>query len=208
MTTASRPSLLVGLTGGIGSGKSAVGRLFEELGVSVVDADQVGRQVVEPGQPALARIAEHFGPGVLSADQTLDRSKLRDIVFAQPDKRKWLEALLHPLINIEIQRQLAQAVGPYALLMSPLLLETGQDEWMDRVLVVDTPEAEQVARVSRRDGVDDEQIEAIMTRQMPRQKRLARADDVIENHLELGHLQPQVQKLDALYRSLAQRASG
>ncbi len=198
-----RPALLVGLTGGIGSGKSEVGRLFEELGIRVVDADQVAREVVEPGQPALARIVEHFGPEVLVSDQTLNRRRLRDIVFAQPSEREWLEALLHPLINTEIQSQLAEAASPYALLMSPLLLETGQDEWVDRVLVVDAPEAVQLARVSRRDGVAEEQIEAIMTRQMGRDERLARADDVIENHQGLEHLPPLVHKLDTLYRTLA-----
>lgn len=203
MVTASRPALFVGLTGGIGSGKSEVGRLFAELGVRVVDADEVAREVVEPGRPALVQVVERFGPDVLSSDQTLDRRKLRDIVFAQPGEREWLEALLHPLINTEIRSQLAQAAGPYALLMSPLLLETKQDEWMDRVLVVDAPEAEQVARVSRRDGVADEQIAAIMTRQTRREERLARADDVIENHLALEHLQPQVRTLDELYRALA-----
>lgn len=208
MVTASRPALFVGLTGGIGSGKSEVGRRFQELGVTVVDADEVAREVVEPGQPALAQVVGHFGPGILSSDHTLNRRKLREIVFAQPGEREWLEALLHPLINAEIQNQLAQATSPYALLMSPLLLETGQDEWMDRVLVVDAPEAEQLARVSRRDGVDGGQIEAIMTRQMARQERLARADDVIENHLGLDDLLPQVHKLDELYRALAERSAG
>src|SRR5690554_6427896 len=163
MATASVPALFVGLTGGIGSGKSEVGRRFQELGVTVVDADEVAREVVEPGQPALAQVVGHFGPGILSSDHTLNRRKLREIVFAQPGEREWLEALLHPLINAEIQNQLAQATSPYALLMSPLLLETGQDEWMDRVLVVDAPEAEQLARVSRRDGVDGGQSEAMMT---------------------------------------------
>jgi len=208
MATASVPALFVGLTGGIGSGKSEVGRRFQELGVTVVDADEVAREVVEPGQPALAQVVGHFGPGILSSDHTLNRRKLREIVFAQPGEREWLEALLHPLINAEIQNQLAQATSPYALLMSPLLLETGQDEWMDRVLVVDAPEAEQLARVSRRDGVDGGQIEAIMTRQMARQERLARADDVIENHLGLDDLLPQVHKLDELYRALAERSAG
>src|SRR5690625_1787922 len=161
-----RPALLVGLTGGIGSGKSEVGRLFEELGIRVVDADQVAREVVEPGQPALARIVEHCVPEVLSSDQNLSRRRLRDIVFAKTGEREWLEALLHPLINAEIQNQLTQAAGPYALLMSPLLLETGQDEWVDRVLVVDAPEAVELARVSRREGVGGEQVEASMTRLM------------------------------------------
>ncbi|MDQ2077728.1 dephospho-CoA kinase [Marinimicrobium sp. ABcell2] len=203
MSLAGRPKLLVGLTGGIGSGKSEVGRRFRALGITVVDADDVAREVVELGEPALADISAHFGPLVLTPSGALDRRKLRDIVFADPPAREWLEKLLHPLINTRIQQHLAQAESPYAVLVSPLLLETGQDQLVDRVLVVDAPEAEQVARVTRRDGVEELQIEAIMARQMPRQERLARAQDVIRNHQGLDDLQPQIQQLDQVYRSLA-----
>jgi dephospho-CoA kinase len=205
MPSARPPKLVIGLTGGIGSGKSEVGRRFSRLGIFVIDADDVARQVVEPGESALTEITEHFGPRVITSDGTLDRRKLRDIVFADPQAREWLEKLLHPKINTRIQHQMTQAESPYAVLVSPLLLETGQDRLVDRVLVVDTPEAEQIARVACRDGVESRQIEAIMARQMPRQERLARAQDVIRNDKGLDNLQSRVLQLDQFYRSLAEQ---
>ena len=146
-------AFVVGLTGGIGSGKTAASDWFAAQGIVVVDADLVSRQVVEPGRPALARIREHFGDTVLQADGSLDRAALRNIVFAAPDERRWLEQLLHPLIAQEIVRQLAAAGSPYALLVSPLLFETGQKAFVKRTLLVDVPAEVQRARTAARDGV-------------------------------------------------------
>lgn len=194
---------VVGLTGGIGSGKSAVSALFEEHGITVVDADVVARQVVEKGQPALTKIAEHFGPDLLQADGSLNRSALRQRVFADPKERKWLEALLHPLIRQETQRQLQAADGPYVILASPLLVETGQSKTVQRVLVVDAPEELQLRRAMARDKNDEAQVRAVMATQATREERLRHADDVILNDKTLDELIPQVEDLHRKYCQLA-----
>lgn len=198
----STPKLIIGLTGGIGSGKSEVGRRFQELGVTLVDADQLAHQVVEPGEPALKRIAEHFGSEILTEEGRLNRPKLRALIFENPDEKRWLEELLHPLVNQEIRTQLKDTTTPYAILMSPLLLETHQDRMVDRVLVVDTPESEQLNRATRRDQSNREQIEAIIRTQISRKERLERADDCIRNHGDLGELDDQVEKLHKFYLEL------
>ena len=205
---ASRHKLVVGLTGGIGSGKSAVSALFEELGITVVDADVAARTVVEPGTPVLAQIAEHFGAEVIAADGTLDRAALRRLVFADPGQRRWLESVTHPAIGAEIRRGLEQATSPYAMLVSPLLFEAKQSVLADRVLVVDVSEQTQLARTMRRDANDEAQVRAIIAAQIDRAGRLERADDVIVNEGTLEELHPQVLALHARYLELAATMGG
>jgi len=195
--------LIIGLTGGIGSGKSAVSERFRAAGIKVVDADYASRVVVEKGQPALTKIAEHFGADILQADGTLDRAKLREKIFATAEERKWLEGLLHPLINAYIFSELANAETPYAILENPLLFETGQSERCNRILVVDVPVEVQVARVMARDNNPEAQVRAIIDAQISRDDRLARADDVIVNDKDLAHLDQETARLHAQYLELA-----
>lgn len=194
---------IIGLTGGIGSGKTAVSDCFATKGIKVVDADVCARTVVEPGTPALSAITEHFGRGVLHPDGTLDRKALREVVFADPDERQWLEALLHPLIFNEMWQQLQAASSPYAILVSPLLVEAGQSAMCQRILVVDAPEEVQLARTMSRDSNSAEQVRAIMAAQASRTDRIARADDVIVNDGDLPALHDKVDALHTLYLSLA-----
>ena len=188
---------VVGLTGGIGSGKSTVVRLFGALGVHWVDADDVAREVVEPGTPALERISEHFGQKILLPDGGLDRAALRRIVFDAPEERAWLESLLHPVIREELMRQLHpdNYALPYVLLVSPLLLETDQHELVDKVVVVDVPVDVQIQRTMARDTNDREQVERIIAAQMPREQRLQKADDVVDNNLAMIDVERQVEQL-------------
>ncbi len=194
----------VGLTGGIGSGKTAASDWFQAQGVTVVDADVVAREVVERDTPALAAIADHFGSGVLQADGTLDRAALRRIVFDKSDDRRWLEQLLHPLIAQSIMRQLAAATSPYAMLVSPLLFETGQKNFVARTLLIDVPENIQLARTATRDGVPEAQVQAIMAAQMSRTDRHARADDIVLNEGSLAALHGQLKPLHQRYLEMAQ----
>ncbi len=188
---------IAGLTGGIGSGKSTVARLFGELGVHWVDADDVAREVVEPGTPALERIAKHFGEQILTSEGALDRAQLRGIVFQQPEERAWLESLLHPIIRDELIRQLnpENYQLPYVLLVSPLLLETDQHELVDRIFVIDVPKDVQLERTMARDTNSREQVERIIAAQMSRGDRLARADEVIDNDRPLDDVTRQVREL-------------
>ncbi|WP_421215427.1 dephospho-CoA kinase [Aeromonas jandaei] len=172
---------VVAITGGIGSGKTTIANQFAELGIDVVDADVIAREVVESGTPALAAIADHFGPDVITPDCQLDRRRLREQVFSNPSAKAWLNALLHPLIRSEMQRQCAAARSPYCLLVVPLLVENKLTGLANRVLVVDVDEATQIERTCRRDGVTAEQAKAIIAAQASRSERLAAADDVIEN---------------------------
>ncbi|MEZ5504213.1 MAG: dephospho-CoA kinase [Halioglobus sp.] len=188
-------SLVVGITGGIGSGKSAVTRRFEALGITVVDADGVARVVVEPGQPALAAIAEHFGADILLADGTLDRAALRQRVFSNDGERRWLEQLTHPLIGAEIVRRIEASRSPYTILSSPLLLDTSQKSLVDCVVVVDAPEELQLQRTVRRDNNDEAQVKRIMAAQMSRRERLELADIVIDNCRGMDELDTQVEEL-------------
>lgn len=196
---------VVGLTGGIGSGKSEVSRRFEALGIHVVDADIVAREVVEPNQPALQQIKNHFGESIFNEDGTLNRSQLRSIIFAQPEQKKWLENLLHPIIRGLTIQQLQEAKSPYAILSSPLLLETSQHQLTDRILVIDTSEELQLARASARDNNNAEQIKAIMASQMSRAERCAKADDIILNNGNLEELDRQVKQLHTTYLQLAEQ---
>ncbi|MCJ2366568.1 dephospho-CoA kinase [Aeromonas dhakensis] len=172
---------VVAITGGIGSGKTTVANQFAELGIEVVDADIIAREVVEPGTPALAAIAAHFGADVIAPDGRLDRRQLRERVFTDPQAKGWLNALLHPLIRSEMQRQCAAARSPYCLLVVPLLVENRLTALANRVLVIDVDEATQIERTCRRDGVSREQAEAILAAQASRTERLAAADDVLDN---------------------------
>lgn len=195
--------LVIGVTGGIGSGKTAATDRFQALGITVVDADLASRVVVEPGRPALQAIAEHFGPGVIAPDGTLDRRALREIVFANPEERQWLERLTHPLIGEEILRQIQASRSPYTILASPLLLESGQSRLVNRVLVIDVPEELQVARTTVRDNTHAEGVKAIIAAQMKREERLARADDVIVNDGTLEDLHAAVDALHQHYLEMA-----
>ncbi len=196
--------LIIGLTGGIGSGKSEASKRFAERGILVVDADIVAREVVEPGQAALTLIAAHFGSDIIDSTGHLNRSKLRTIIFSNPEEKKWLESLLHPIINTEIRHQLANATSPYAILVSPLLLETTQFQLVDRILVIDASEQLQLERASQRDNNNEAQIKAIMQTQLSRQERCARATDIIQNHGSINEIELQVEKLHQLYLTLAQ----
>lgn len=193
---------ILGLTGGIGSGKSAAAQRFAELGVQLVDADQAARWVVEPGRPALLRIAERYGADILQPGGELDRAALRARIFESPEERKWLEALLHPLIRQEIWGFLESANSPYAILVSPLLVESGQYRQVDRVLVVDVPQALQLQRAIARDGVSEAQVQAILAAQMRRDERLRHADDVLANDRDLAWLNGQVERLHEFYLGL------
>jgi dephospho-CoA kinase len=189
---------VVGLTGGIGSGKTAVSNRFAALGIDIVDADVVARVVVEPGTPALAQIREHFGADILQADGQLDRAKLRSVVFADAQAKRWLEQVLHPLIAAEVSRQLQAAASPYALFVSPLLIEAGQIDFCDRVVVVDAPEVAQLSRTTARDNNTEAQVKSIMGAQLSRNERLASASDVIDNS---GSLEQLDQAVDALHHT-------
>lgn len=198
---------VLGLTGGIGSGKTAASDLFADLGITVVDADLISRQVVTPGSLALDSIAAHFGPAILLPDGELDRKSLRARIFSNPEEKHWLESLLHPLIREEIDRQLQQAESPYTILSSPLLFETGQDTMVDRVLLIDVPEPVQLQRTSTRDGISAEAVSRIMATQMSREQRRAQADDILVNDRDLHYLAEQVKTLHHHYLHLAELRS-
>lgn len=197
--------MIIGLTGGIGSGKSEVSRRFEQLGITVVDADIVAREVVNIGTVALSAISAHFGQDILNADGSLNRAKLRSRIFENPDEKHWLENLLHPIIRKEIVTQLAQSKTPYSILSSPLLLETKQNELVNRVLVIDATENMQIERASTRDTNNKDQIQKIMATQINRTERCKKADDIIENHGDLNELDLAVKKLHAFYLQLAEQ---
>ena len=196
--------LRIGLTGGIGSGKSTVAEIFASLGVPVIDADLVAREVVEPGTPALAEVAAAFGPGVLGPDGRLDRARLRTRIFADDTARTRLEAILHPRIRARMEALARAADAEYCLLVIPLLVEHAQRNLVDRVLVVDAPEPLQVERVCARDGVTPEAARAIIRTQAPRAVRLAAADDVVRNTGAEARLRREVEALHHRYRRLAQ----
>jgi dephospho-CoA kinase len=195
-------SLIVGLTGGIGSGKSTVAEAFRQLGIDTVDADQASRAVVEPGMPALAAIAEQFGGQIIQADGRLDRAALRQIIFADPDQKLWLESLLHPLIRDWIVQQLSAATSPYVILESPLLFETDQHLLVHRTVLVDLPVALQIERACARDGNQADQIQRIIDAQMPREEKLSRADIVLDNGLSLDSLATRVAAIHQTLLSL------
>jgi dephospho-CoA kinase len=195
----------VGLTGGIASGKSAVADAFARRGVPIVDTDAIARDVVEPGRPALAEVVRAFGPGVLDADGRLDRRALRTLVFAQPDLRRRLEAILHPAIRAEMHARADAAAGPYVVVAIPLLVENGLQAQVDRVLVVDCPPEVQLARLLARDGETPEGARRILAAQASREARLAAADDVLVNDGSLADLDARV---GTLHRDYLARAAG
>lgn len=196
--------LVVGITGGIGSGKSAVTDYLETLGITVVDADKVARVVVEPGTSGLAAITEHFGMDVLLANGGLDRAALRKIVFDNHNERKVLEEITHPRIRDEIIRQLSEASSPYVVLSSPLLLESGQNTLADYVVVVDVPEEVQLKRTMARDDNSEALVKQIMAAQLDRQTRLSRADASIMNDTSLQEL---YERVEALHEDLLLKAT-
>ena len=196
--------LVVGITGGIGSGKSAVTDYLETLGITVVDADKVARVVVQPGTSGLAAITEHFGMDVLLANGGLDRAALRKIVFDNHNERKVLEEITHPRIRDEIIRQLSEASSPYVVLSSPLLLESGQNTLADYVVVVDVPEEVQLKRTMARDDNSEALVKQIMAAQLDRQTRLSRADASIMNDTSLQEL---YERVEALHEDLLLKAT-
>ncbi len=199
---APRRPLRVALTGGIASGKTTVAGLFAARGVPVIDTDVIARQVVEPGTAGLAAVVSAFGPDILGADGRLDRPRMRERIFADRAARGRLEAILHPAIRQEMERQSRAAGGPYQLLVIPLLAEGGRRDHVDRVLLVDVPEAVQVERLMQRDGVGREQALASLAAQASRGQRQALADDVVVNSGRVEDLEPQVARLHETYLTL------
>ncbi len=198
-----RRPFAVALTGGIGSGKSAVAQHFSELGVTVVDADAIAHGLTAAGGDALGPISVAFGAAVLAADGSLDRAAMRRQVFADAAARRRLEAILHPLIRQRMQAALAADAGPYVVLAIPLLVEAGQTDMADRVLVVDAPEGLCIQRVGQRSGLEPAEVKRIIASQASRDERLSVADDVIENTGDLAALEPKVRALHARYLTLA-----
>lgn len=196
-------NVIIGLTGGIGSGKTTVANLFAEFGIVIVDADVIARDVVAPGTQGLAAITHHFGVDVLTANGELNRAQLRELIFQQPSEREWLNGLLHPLIRAEMLQQCHAATSPYALMVVPLLFENNLDTLVDRSLVVDVSREMQLARTTSRDNVSTAQVQNIMNSQIDRQQRLARADDIIENQGDIEQLRQHVAQLHQRYLQLA-----
>jgi dephospho-CoA kinase len=194
---------LIGLTGGIGSGKSVAADIFRSLGICVVDADTLARELVEPGQLALEEIAAHFGKGILLKDGSLNRKALREIVFVEPEQRAWLESLLHPLIAALLDVRLEETDSDYAILESPLLLETNQHKLVNRVLLIDVSEEIQLARSMARDGGDANTIRAIIAAQMSRTERSERADDIVTNEGSLELLRARIEAVHNDYLKMA-----
>lgn len=194
---------IVGLTGGIGSGKTTVANLFAALGIALVDADIVARQVVAPGQPALAAIVSQFGPQILRADGQLHRALLRQLIFSDVEAKRWLDQLLHPLIREHMLQQLQQASSPYVLLVAPLLIENGLTPFVDQLLVVDVTPATQLQRTSNRDQVSEQQVTAIMASQCSRASRLELADQIINNDGDAATLPEKVAQLHQIYLTMA-----
>ena len=198
----------VGLTGGIGCGKTAATDMFAALGAGVVDTDVISRQLTAAGGGAMGRIAADFGPEYVLPDGSLDRARMRALVFADPDEKRRLEAILHPLIREESRRLIAASKAPYVLLVVPLLLETGSySDLTDRVLVVDCDEAQQIERVMARSGLTGDEVKRIMRSQLPRADRLARADDVLANDADINTLRDGVARLHEKFLSEARARS-
>ena len=199
-------TFVLGLTGGIGSGKSAASNWFELQGIQVVDADIVAREVVEPGQPVLNQIQQQFGDWVLLANGELNRRALREHIFKDPTARQALEAITHPAIRQSIIQQLNEATSPYVILVSPLLFETNQHELTNHTLLIDATEQLQIQRASQRDGQNIEQIQKIIQVQMPRQEKQKIADDIVLNDGHLDHLYAQLQLLHLKYLAHAEKS--
>ena len=195
--------LKIGLTGGIGCGKSTVCKLFQELGVHIIDADEIAKALVSPGLPTLTQITKQFGMALLQADGSLDRDTLRAWIFSDKEKKQQLEAILHPQIYQQIDTEIQQAKSAYCIVAVPLLLETQKSQLFDRILVVDCSIEEQLQRVESRDKLNREQILSIINSQVPREQRLKRADDIIANTTTISQLAQQIKRLHNSYLLLA-----
>ena len=197
---------IIGLTGGIGSGKTTVSNMFAELGVDIIDADVVAREVVEPNSIALTAIENHFGAEYINAQKQLDRVKLRTRIFSNPEDKEWLNNLLHPLIRQSMVAQLSNAQSDYCILVAPLLLENGLNKLVGRVLVVDIDEESQITRTVARDPSSQEEIKRIIASQMSRNERINSADDIINNqNNDLEKIKQQVQELNQQYLKYSRR---
>jgi len=198
----------VGLTGGIASGKSSAAALFEELGAAVVDTDAIAHELTRPGTSAMAAIRDAFGPAYLAADGSLERAKMRQLVFSDPAAKAKLEAILHPLIRELARARIIAAQQPYVIVVVPLLVETdAYRDLIERILVVDCREELQVARAMQRSQLKESEVRAILAAQLPRTERLGRADDVVDNNGDIEALRQQIQKLHAKYLAFAQAAA-
>jgi dephospho-CoA kinase len=195
---------VVGLTGGIGSGKTTVANMFNKLGVELIDADIIAREVVEPNTPALAKIKDHFGADFILPDGSLDRTKLRHKIFSSEDDKQWINGLLHPIIRESILTKITETTGEYCILVAPLLLENKLTQYVNRTLVIDVNESTQIERTINRDNSNKNVIEKIIASQISREERLKHADDIIDNsENDLNVIQNQVEKLHNIYVSMA-----
>ena len=199
-------SLVIGLTGGIGSGKTTVANIFAELGIELVDADIVAREVVSTGTKGLAQIVARFGNDILNPDASLNRAKLRELIFSKDVDREWLNALLHPMIRTEMLNQLDSTQSPYSILIAPLLFENGLDRLVNRTLLVDISPKQQRNRTIIRDSVSAEQVQSIIDSQASREDKLSKADDVIDNHGEISALRSKIIALHNNYLKLSNNA--
>ncbi|CDT20045.1 dephospho-CoA kinase [Vibrio sp. 10N.222.51.C8] len=197
-------AIIIGLSGGIASGKTTVANLFNEhFNIDIVDADIVAREVVALGSDGLKQITEHFGESILLEDGTLNRSRLRELIFSDPKEKQWLNDLLHPMIRDKIDSDLSKITSPYGLLVAPLLVENQMQGMADRVLIVDVPAEVQIERTMSRDNVSREQVASILKSQASREQRLAVADDVIKNHTKNQELLPQITDLHQKYLAIS-----
>lgn len=196
-------TLIVGLTGGIGSGKTATSDLFEDKGIKVVDADVIAREIVQFGSPVLHQIKSAFGSDILLPSGELNRSLLRELIFSNESHKQALNNIMQPAIRTSLLNQLSQVTTQFVILSAPLLFENNLDQYCNRVLVVDVPVSLQIERASQRDGVSVEQIQSIISSQISREQRLAKADDVIDNSGDLNNLQTQVNKIHKKYLTLS-----
>lgn len=195
---------VVGLTGGIGSGKSTVSAIFEEFGIDIIDADIVARRVVEPGTPALMQIEQHFGSDYITTEGTLNRTKLRSLVFSNNEAKTWLNELLHPLIRKTLLADIEASTSPYSILVAPLLIENKLTRYVNRVLVVDIDERTQLARTVKRDPSSEDEVKSIIASQTSRENRRQHADDIVDNSLsDLSQLKQKLQNLHRLYLEFA-----
>jgi dephospho-CoA kinase len=197
---------VIGLTGGIGSGKSTVAQLFEKKGITIIDTDQLAREVTRVGQDVLPKIANHFGKNILLSDGSLNRKLLRTIIFSDNTQRLWLEQLLHPLIRAEMEKQIQLAKSPYCIVIIPLLFETSPNPLINRILVVDSTEEQQLQRTQNRDNTSLEEAQSILRAQVKREHRLSHATDIIYNTGSMDDLNQEVEKWHQLYSSLASPA--
>lgn len=191
--------LIIGLTGGIGSGKSTVAKLFQQLGVPIIDSDEIAREVVSPGSPLLNEISNYFGPQIIDHDGSLKRRELRELIFANNQDRIWLEQHLHPAIYERIREKINLINAPYCIIVIPLLIETNPGDLVDRILVIDSPKNLQIERVEKRDKTSKENILSIIQSQVTRKERLAAANDIIDNSGDMNSLKPQIIRLHNQY---------